>query len=339
MQVKRRTAALDPSANEAGPKDEAPIERLLRTGRYCLRDECAMETSTRPGRAWRVNPKVGNGVLWHFPITDEMAVACCRIALAHRVESAFLAPEHYCVGLYRHLPLNDDGSTVAAREVVLGHAWKGQAFIATPSPGETLESTCIVLTARALQVMSLRCQCDPYVLSNAIAMLDGSKEVPGLHAVFEDIASARPSPIVARAFYESKATEAMSLIVDWSLSSKATRALPMKAADRTALNRARRYIAENLDRTVPTEELCEIACMSASKLAALFKSVEHATPQEYARTLRMERARALLAQTDLPLSAVSQLVGFQRQGSFSEAFKARYGVTPRDYRALARKRF
>ena len=339
MQVKRRTVAQDPSANEAGPEDEAPIERLLRTGGCCLRDACAMETSGRPGRAWRVDPNVGNGVLWHFPITDEMAVACCRIVLARRVEAAFLAPEHYCVGLYRHLPLNDDGSTEAAREVVLGHAWKGQAFIATPSPGEALESTCIVLTARALQVMSLRCQCDPFVLSNAIAMLDGSKEVPGLHAVFEDIASARPSPIVARAFYESKATEAMSLIVDWSLSSKATRAIPMKAADRTALNRARRYIAENLERAVSTEELCAVACMSASKLAALFKSVEHATPHEYARALRMERARALLAQTDLPLSAVSQLVGFQRQGSFSEAFKARYGVTPRDYRALARKRF
>ena len=337
MQAGRRTDAQDPSATETGPKSESPIERLLRTGGCGLRSEHTLATSTRPGRAWRVDPSVGNGVLWHFPITDDMAVTCCRITLARRVEGAFLAPEHYCVGLYRQFPLDDSESTGAAREVVLGHAWKGQAFIATPNPDETLESTCIVLTARALQVMSLRCQCDPFVLSNAIALLDGSKEVPGLREVFEDIASARPSPVVARAFYESKATEAMSLIVDWSLSSKTTCTAPMKAADRTALNRARRYMAENLDRTVSTEELCAVACMSASKLAGLFKEAEHTTPQEYARALRMERARALLALTDLPLSAVSRLVGFQRQGSFSEAFKARYNVTPREYRALARK--
>lgn len=337
MQAGRRTDAQDPSDNEQEPQGESPIERLLRTGGSGLRDAHAKIVTTRPGRAWRLDPNVGDGVLWHFPITGEMAVACCRITLACRVEGAFLAPEHYCVGLYRQFPLDDSESTGAAREVVLGHAWKGQAFIATPNPDETLESTCIVLTARALQVMSLRCQCDPFVLSNAIALLDGSKEVPGLREVFEDIASARPSPVVARAFYESKATEAISRIVDWSLSSKATRTAPMKAADRTALNRARRYVAENLHRTVSSEELCAVACMSASKLVGLFKSVEHATPHEYARALRMERARALLAQTDLPLSAVSRLVGFQRQGSFSEAFKARYNVTPREYRALARK--
>lgn len=178
MQAGRRTDAQDPSDNEQEPQGESPIERLLRTGGSGLRDAHARIVTTRPGRAWRLDPNVGDGVLWHFPITGEMAVACCRITLARRVEGAFLAPEHYCVGLYRQFPLDDSESTGAAREVVLGHAWKGQAFIATPNPDETLESTCIVLTARALQVMSLRCQCDPFVLSNAIALLDGSKEVP-----------------------------------------------------------------------------------------------------------------------------------------------------------------
>ena len=222
--------------------------------------------------------------------------------------------------------------------LIAGGVWKGQSFLALPGAGEYLRITGIVLLPRALQRMSLRCQCDPLMLSGAIAALDGTRQTEGLARVMDDIACARPSPVVAHAYYESKVTEAMSLIVDRHLSAKGARSVPLRPADRTALNRARRHLADNLDRTVPAGELCAVACMGASKLTALFKSAEGATPQEYARSLRMERACRLLARTDLPLSAIASQLGFKRQGSFSEAFKERFGMTPREFRNLARGR-
>ena len=50
------------------------------------------------------------------------------------------------------------------------------------------------------------------------------------------------------------------------------------------------------------------------------------------------RACELLAGTDEPIAAVSASVGFSRQGSFSEAFKERFGVTPNRYRMLNQNR-
>ncbi|MEI3309628.1 MAG: helix-turn-helix transcriptional regulator [Eggerthella lenta] len=85
---------------------------------------------------------------------------------------------------------------------------------------------------------------------------------------------------------------------------------------------------------MPSSELCRIACMSASKLTRLFKQAEGMTPQEYARTLRMERACELLGDTDLSMAEIAARLGFARQGSFSEAFKERFGATPQEFRAL-----
>ena len=81
---------------------------------------------------------------------------------------------------------------------------------------------------------------------------------------------------------------------------------------------------------MPSNELCRIACMSASKLTRLFKQAEGMTPQEYARTLRMERACELLGDTDLSMAEIAARLGFARQGSFSEAFKERFGATPQE---------
>ena len=43
---------------------------------------------------------------------------------------------------------------------------------------------------------------------------------------------------------------------------------------------------------------------------------------------RMERARELLAGTDLTISAIADATGYHSEFSFSKAFKRVYGVTP-----------
>ena len=81
-------------------------------------------------------------------------------------------------------------------------------------------------------------------------------------------------------------------------------------------------------------DLCRASCVSASKLTALFKAIENNTPLGYVRDLRMEAACNLLAHSDEALSSVAAAVGFSRQGSFSEAFRERFGMPPHQYRKL-----
>ena len=53
---------------------------------------------------------------------------------------------------------------------------------------------------------------------------------------------------------------------------------------------------------------------------------------EELRDLRMERARELLAGTDLPLSEVGRAVGYPRPTTFATAFSREVGCSPAAWR-------
>jgi len=61
-------------------------------------------------------------------------------------------------------------------------------------------------------------------------------------------------------------------------------------------------------------------------------------PMEYLLRYRLEQAKRLLLQTDLPVGAVSREVGFEQPAYFASCFRKREGLTPRDYRLSFRKR-
>ncbi|TOC01231.1 AraC family transcriptional regulator, partial [Vibrio parahaemolyticus] len=49
--------------------------------------------------------------------------------------------------------------------------------------------------------------------------------------------------------------------------------------------------------------------------------------------LRMENARVLLNNTDLPISIISEKVGFTCQSSFTRCFSNHFSQSPKHYRA------
>ena len=56
------------------------------------------------------------------------------------------------------------------------------------------------------------------------------------------------------------------------------------------------------------------------------------TPHQYIVQLRMERAKTLLSDSDLPLAEVAAQVGFADQSHFSSTFRRTTAMTPRSYR-------
>lgn len=290
----------------------------------------------RVGRLWRIDPAFGEGTYWYFPIDDMIAVVTYDFAFHEPVEFDCETPDLMVVGCYgRHMMPYfgvDDGE---GDQTILGYVWKGQRYVQHVHPNERLTVTSITLLPAAVHRISARCNVEPGLLSRAICSLDGTKDVLGLTRVFDEIRHARPSPITARAYYEAKAIEACTLILDWSFTDRSV-TQPMRVADRTALNLARQHIIDHLDQEITVADLCRITCMSASKLTRLFKQAEGATPQEFVRSRRMERACELLEGSDASMAEVARAVGFARQGSFSEAFKERFGVSPLKYRRTAR---
>ena len=68
-----------------------------------------------------------------------------------------------------------------------------------------------------------------------------------------------------------------------------------------------------------------------------FKQQTGVAPARFQNTIRLNRARHLLASTELSVSEIADQTGFDTVFYFSRAFKKKTGATPKAYRAQARR--
>jgi AraC family transcriptional regulator len=94
------------------------------------------------------------------------------------------------------------------------------------------------------------------------------------------------------------------------------------------LLKARDFINGNVACDIDLASIGEACCLSSFHLQRLFKQAFGETPHQYLTRRRLERARDLLATTDLPIWEICQRVGYQSQSSFSRLISAHYGAPP-----------
>lgn len=102
------------------------------------------------------------------------------------------------------------------------------------------------------------------------------------------------------------------------------------------LRRALEFMHDNYSRGLSLGEVASAAYLSEYHFARLFKEIIGVTPHVYLANLRLERARKLLAETELAISEVASMVGYHSQSHFTKIFKSITGVTPRGYRESSR---
>lgn len=92
------------------------------------------------------------------------------------------------------------------------------------------------------------------------------------------------------------------------------------------------YIA-SFDIGLPTPaEVANECGMSPTHLRRQFKRATGESLQDYIKDVRIGRAKAMLAEPDLPLKVVSYRLGFNHCSAFSFAFQQATGETPGQYR-------
>jgi AraC-like DNA-binding protein len=82
---------------------------------------------------------------------------------------------------------------------------------------------------------------------------------------------------------------------------------------------------------VPT--LARAALLSPAHFSREFRRAFGETPHRYLLTRRLERAAALLRNTDRSVAEICARVGLSSVGSFTTSFRRAYGVPPAAYRA------
>jgi AraC family transcriptional regulator len=92
------------------------------------------------------------------------------------------------------------------------------------------------------------------------------------------------------------------------------------------------FVEENLDRDLSLEAMAEEVEISPLYLPRAFKSAVGQSPHQYVLARRIERARELLRDTDLPIVDVALSSGFSSQSHLSNWFLRMVGVSPATYR-------
>lgn len=103
---------------------------------------------------------------------------------------------------------------------------------------------------------------------------------------------------------------------------------PLSEPVREALD----YMAQHLSEPFGLREVAEHVHLNPSYFSVLFKEQLQMTFSEYTTRMRLQKAKELLLQTNLPVTEVAERVGYQTAKYFSKLFKEYEGHSPGLYR-------
>jgi AraC-like DNA-binding protein len=104
------------------------------------------------------------------------------------------------------------------------------------------------------------------------------------------------------------------------------------AADEGELDKAVRYIVENISGDIRMAEAAALAGMSETRFSRVFKRVSGRNFVDFVRKLRVAQACRLLRQTDMTVSTICFDVGFGNLSNFNRQFREEMGASPTEYR-------
>jgi AraC-like DNA-binding protein len=109
-------------------------------------------------------------------------------------------------------------------------------------------------------------------------------------------------------------------------------AQPAAAHQERSMRRAEEYVREHYTESITLSRVARIGGFSPTYFSKLFHKREKRTFVEYLTSLRIARAKELLAGTSLNLQRIAELSGFSRAQYLSQVFRKATSLSPAAYR-------
>lgn len=102
--------------------------------------------------------------------------------------------------------------------------------------------------------------------------------------------------------------------------------------DNNDMNKAIAYINMNYQRPLTLAMVSNTVSLNYTYFSNIFKKYTGQSFLEYLRSIRVEKAKKLLSETEFRIAEISEKVGYDSYKNFARAFKEETGVTPVEFR-------
>ncbi len=215
----------------------------------------------------------------------------------------------------------EKGSVTVRSPFLEGEVQTGQAFMISPSAsGCTLvplsDGSCTAIALKgvlAKKIMGMHfMEGKVFAASGLPDVLEASKALE--HAETPEIVSEKAYSLLMRLHYSCKA-------------------YGVKEGYPQAVTAALGLIHDEFAYLDGVDEIAEKIGISSNHLIRLFSKNVGVSPGRYLKLRRLECAKELLSQSEMPVSAVSELSGFSDPNYFSKVFRKENGISPSEYAA------
>lgn len=185
-----------------------------------------------------------------------------------------------------------------------------------------------------IRIFWLLCHCEECVV-NIAAMVDMSSPAVSHHLRVLKDSGLLSSRREGREVYYRASDAAQSRLLHEMIEQVMDVACPRwreEAEQVKIIREIHDYLAQHMDRRVTIEELAHRYLINPTTLKTVFKEVYGSSLAAHMKEHRMERAAALLRETDLSVAEIAGQVGYESQSKFTAAFKEQFGKLPKEYR-------
>lgn len=152
-----------------------------------------------------------------------------------------------------------------------------------------------------------------------------------MYQIIRDILDCKRQGIFKRMFLESKVIELLMLQFEqFSKDGDFDTSLSRTTVDR--IYAARDIIVNQIDADFTLMDLAHQVGTNECTLKKGFKEVFGTTVFSFWREMKMDRAIELLEGGELRIAELAELLGYKNQKHFSTAFKARFGISPSQFK-------
>lgn len=294
------------------------------------------------GSTWRLSDAVGGGRFWAYTQPDRFTVNIHDFFFHKDTILEFSWPECLSIMLYDSI----SGEELSPyRRLEAGSV---KSFIGGYASYKILMHKKIPIRSVGIEIMPayyeqyLKEQYpDEYTdTREAFAAVGQTADFPEMERLLRQVMGYRGEGMPALLFYEGKAAEAVSLVVERARDAERRQSVKkaLSPQDAAQMETLTLYLNDHCIQDVPLERLAKISCMGTRKLQTVFKEIHGCTITEYIQQRRMSQAETLLSDTDLPIGHVARSVGYQSASRFAELFRKSTGLLPAEFRKMAQRK-